>query len=303
MDDLFDFLLARQSGGGGGFAPPVAPKDSLLFYSSKEIGISIKNGAKNWNGTLYYSTDYTSWTEWDGTTEIVSVLYNGWHRIFLRGVSNTQITGATYGRGFVIRGSSVECKGNCNNLLNYTASPKLGTWCFLGLFGDCTSLVSAPELPATELAKYCYARMFEGCTSLVSAPELPATELARQCYISMFAYCASLTSAPELPATELAEDCYNHMFEGCTSLVSVPALPAMELAVECYFGMFEGCSNIMLSETQGGEYQNEYRVPISGEGVSASSALRGMFSNTGGSFTGTPAINTTYYTSNTVINP
>ena len=36
--------------------------------------------------------------------------------------------------------------------------------------------------------------MFEGCTSLVNAPELPATTLARGCYDLMFKGCTSLTS-------------------------------------------------------------------------------------------------------------
>jgi hypothetical protein len=36
-------------------------------------------------------------------------------------------------------------------------------------------------------------------------------------------------------------------------------------------------------------------------GVAASDALLGMFLNTGGTFVGTPTINTTYYTENRVI--
>ena len=34
------------------------------------------------------------------------------------------------------------------------------------MFDGCTSLVSAPELPATTLANYCYQHMFNGCTNL-----------------------------------------------------------------------------------------------------------------------------------------
>ena len=302
MNDLFEYLLAMQSGGGGGFAPPVAPKDALLFYSSKEIGISITNGAKNWDGTLYYSTDNSTWNEWDGTTEIVSALDKGWHRIFLRGVNNRWIAGGD-GEGFVIRGSSVECKGNCNNLLNYAATPVLGGKCFRELFQNCTSLVSAPALPATTLADRCYPYMFNGCTSLTTAPALPATTLAVSCYQAMMASCSSLTTAPALSATTLADRCYTSMFSNCVSLSSVPALPATTLADGCYTGMFSFCASIKLSQTQEGEYQNEYRIPTSGDGVDAANTLVNMFLATGGSFAGTPAINTTYYTSNTVINP
>ena len=34
------------------------------------------------------------------------------------------------------------------------------------MFANCTSLVEAPELPATNLTEGCYADMFNGCTSL-----------------------------------------------------------------------------------------------------------------------------------------
>ena len=33
-------------------------------------------------------------------------------------------------------------------------------------FSNCTSLTTAPELPATTLANNCYSKMFSGCTSL-----------------------------------------------------------------------------------------------------------------------------------------
>ena len=61
--------------------------------------------------------------------------------------------------------------------------------------------------------------------------------------------------------------------------------------------MFHGCTNLKLSSTRTGEYTQEYRIPSSGDGVAATDALADMFTSTGGTFTGTPAINTTYYLS------
>ena len=84
--------------------------------------------------------------------------------------------------------------------------------------------------------------MFDGCTSLVQAPELPATTLASWCYYSMFGYCTSLTQAPELPATTLAESCYFDMFFGCSSLTKAPELPATKY--RCYVGMFMRCTKL-----------------------------------------------------------
>lgn len=34
------------------------------------------------------------------------------------------------------------------------------------MFNGCTSLTTAPELPATTLAQGCYSNMFKGCSSL-----------------------------------------------------------------------------------------------------------------------------------------
>lgn len=67
----------------------------------------------------------------------------------------------------------------------------------------------------------CYAYMFRNCTSLITAPLLPATTLAHSCYYYMFASCTALTSAPQLPATTLANYCYYYMFNGCTKLSNI----------------------------------------------------------------------------------
>lgn len=59
--------------------------------------------------------------------------------------------------------------------------------------------------------------------------------------------------------------------------------------------MFYGCTSIEFSKTQDDEYTQEYRIPTSGTGSTATNALSSMFASTGGTFTGTPSINTTYY--------
>lgn len=86
--------------------------------------------------------------------------------------------------------------------------------------------------------------MFYGCTSLTTAPVLPATTLAYHCYFQMFRDCTSLTTAPVLPATTLAESCYENMFQGCTALTTAPVLPATTLALSCYADMFRDCTSL-----------------------------------------------------------
>ena len=215
----------------------------------------------------------------------------------------------------------------CTSLIKAPALPAttLAKSCYNDMFRECTSLIQAPALPATTLVDLCYNNMFQGCTSLAQAPALPATTLAYRCYQYMFIDCTSLTKAPALPATTLADRCYQHMFngctsltqapalpattldiycyssmfQGCTSLTQAPALPATTLADNCYQGMFSGCKYLKLSTTQTGEYTVEYRIPTTGTGTTASKALYNMFKSTGGTFKGTPSINTTYYLSNT----
>ena len=125
--------------------------------------------------------------------------------------------------------------------------------------------------------------------------------LADSCYSSMFSDCTSLTTAPSLPATTLTYSCYSSMFSDCRSLTTVPSLPATTLTDYCYNYMFRGCTNIKLAISKSREYDKEYRIPKSGNGVTATRALDNMFMQTGGTFTGTPSINTTYYTSNTIV--
>ena len=252
----------------------------LSFIGNEDFTLKTGNTTKNWDGTLEYSTDTTTWNTWDGT-EISSV----GSKLYLRGTGNTKITGGdSPDYSFVFTGTDaleIACKGNIENLLDYET-------------------VSAGNHPT--MASYCYYAMFNGL-SLTTAPELPATTLADHCYDNMFYWCSLLTTAPELPATTLARNCYDSMFRGCTSLKTAPALPATTLAEACYRNMFNGCTKIKLSTTQTGEYQTVYRIPKSGAGTTATNALMDMFSGTGGTFTGAPSINTTYYlsTSNTVV--
>ena len=189
-----------------------------------------------------------------------------------------------------------------------TAAPSLPATtlsirCYQYMFHNCTGLTTTPLLPATKLGGYCYSSMFEGCTGLTAAPSLPATALKDGCYSSMLRNCTGLTAAPSLPATKLGDSCYSAMFLGCAGLTAAPSLPATALKSRCYQRMFEGCSKIKLSAVATGAYSKAYRIPANGTGTTASNALNNIFANTGGTFTGTPEINTTYYLdeSNTIV--
>ena len=220
----------------------------------------------------------------------------------------------------------------CKNLIQAPSLPstRLTKNCYYGMFQGCENLTQAPELPATTLASYCYYRMFNECSNLIKAPDiLPATTLASYCYYGMFSWCAKLTEPPKLPATTLANYCYEYMFSRCSSLTKAPALPATStrtycyhamfinchnltqvpslpsvvFAGSCYYEMFKYCTGIRLSTIKSDEYQYEYRIPsgTNNGGELGTDSLTDMFASTGGEFTGTPEIDTIYYTSNEIV--
>ena len=247
--------------------------DTYLTITSTTLPdcqLQTRTGTKLWNGTLEYSFDHETWTEWNGSTMIstdTSVIY-------LRGKGNTHITGnysLTNGY-FQLGGGNIEITGNIESLLNYVdvhagrhpsmdahcfkqlfrttniiKAPTLGATtlsinCYDQMFYDCKYLASAPIIAATTMANNSCIEMFRGCIRLTTAEDLAATTLATSCCNAMFYGCTALTKAPALPATTAAISCYQQMFYGCTSLVTPPALPATTLATDCYNGMFEGCT-------------------------------------------------------------
>ena len=308
------------------FMPKPRGKSYLTFSSQNIFSLETSGNTKTWNGTLEYFSSDNTWAVWEGTGALSAVTNGAEYVLYLRGIGNTVITGNQY--PFKFLGSDIACIGNIETLLDYVTveageHPAMATRCYEYMFSGCSSLIQAPELPATTLAANCYAfmfyecpsliqapelpattlviqcyeYMFSGCSSLIQAPELPATTLAANCYAFMFYECPSLIQAPELPATTLVIQCYEYMFSGCSSLIQAPELPATTLAFRCYKDMFSSCTSLKLSETKTEEYIQEYRIPSSGDGTTSLDSLDRMFYSTGGTFTGTPNINTTYYLS------
>ena len=249
----------------------------VMFSSPESIMIVANNPSSAHDGTIEYSRDGIEWTTWNHSPV-------GGTKVYFRGIGNTYCRGSFAGSltsFFNITGSNVSVSGNLNALLDYQTEnlnlSDLSSNTFEYLFGNLTNLIDAKKLI------------------------LPATTLSSGCYNRMFAYCSNLITLPKLQATTLASNCYVSMFEGCTSLTQLPKLPVLNVSYGAYGNMFLNCTNIKLSETQTGEYQKPYRIPTTGEGTVSTMSLMSMFYNTGGTFTGTPEINTNYYTSNTIV--
>ena len=304
-------------------------KGAVEFVSSTAMTITPEY--TNAGVTLQYSLNGTTWTTiaTGATTPSANIIYfrgsaTGTKSLY---ISNTDTNAWTF-----TGAKNLECNGKLDRLLQDTLGDDndiltIGIYCFDNMFNSVTTLIKAPELPATTLDASCYSSMFQSCTGLTTAPELPGMTLADYCYYSMFQSCTGLTTAPELPATTLADTCYGSMFQsctgltvaptlpamtlsdgcyyimfyGCTGLTTAPNLPAMTLSDGCYINMFYGCTGLKISTILTGIYDTVYRIPTTGTGTIKTNALTGMFASTGGTFTGTPTINTTYYTENTPV--
>ena len=180
-------------------------------------------------------------------------LTNKGDKVYIKADLNTKPSTSHYTHLTVLNSSTdtkIRARGNIASLnkgtddaykTNYLTADDHG---YLFLFRDCTSLIQAPELPATTLMDNCYDSMFYNCTSLVNAPALPATELSGACYANMFENCTSLVNAPALPATTLSALCYYNMFSGCTSLIQAPELLASTLTNYSCALMFENCTSL-----------------------------------------------------------
>ena len=243
-----DWTTGEITGGKAIYAPYVTfkAKGEQKFYITATEGYTIPN--------LEYSVNNGKWTPFVAGTVVSFGGANGDLR--LRGTNNINGTSSKdfnkttneydYSKICFSNNEEVACEGDIRTLLDYRTYKTVNTneARFFRLFYDCGQLISAPDLPATNLAKSCYASMFNECWNLTSAPKLPATTLVEGCYYNMFYNCKNLTSAPELRATTLANICYCNMFYNCKNLTSAPELPAKVLASNCYRGMFFGCTKI-----------------------------------------------------------
>ena len=214
----------------------------LTFTAEQDNSTIALNSVTN--PDIKYRLNEGAWVQWDysaitlNTGDIVRMKGNN---------SNGFSTSSSKYNQFQMTGK-ISASGNIMSLLYENDFERRLTipceHCFYGMFKDCTSLTTAPKLPATSLNSNCYANMFRGCTSLTAAPELPATTLASYCYYSMFFGCTGMTTAPDLPATTLDNYCYANMFRGCTNLKTAPNLSATRLVNGCYAGMFYGCTKL-----------------------------------------------------------
>ena len=316
---------------------PIVPeevRDRLEFWSDSPFSLAIFSNTPGWNGTMEYSADGRTWATWTGASAISSGTVGGRSYLALRGTGNTKVSGAEASRWVFSGSDPVDAIGDLDALLDYAAFAAgneptriADTFSFLFEFNTlirtaptCNARVVAdrglyctfrgsplqvapPRLPAASVGRAGYSSMFENCTALIKAPKtIAARALTNNACTSMFSGCSSLKRPPQILALTLSDYALASMFGGCSNLEALPELIATSFADYACQRMFDGCAKIKMSTTMSAEYQTTYRIPSQGTATAGQFyPFFAMFNGTGGSFKGTPTVNTTYYTANEII--
>ena len=245
----------------------IEPTTVLKGYKGYAKGVAVNGAIETYDGSFEDIIVYTDCLTFTGETSefTLKATNKGWDGTLQWSTDHNTWTTLVGTEAMQSVGKKLYLRGKGNTKFDSSNGIRWQLSARAGCSGNIQTLLDWENPPTSISAGYCYEDMFRGCTSLTTPPELPATTLKEYCYFHMFEGCTSLTQAPELPATTLAKSCYDYMFEGCTSL--------------------------KISTVQSTEYPTAWRIPSSG----APDWNYYMLTNTGGTFTGSPSINTTYY--------
>lgn len=168
--------------------------DELKITALENLTISFSNN-------LEYKYDANVWDSWETYTANETLqIASGKSIIFKGDLTPNENTGI----GTFTISNNCTVSGNPLSLINYG---NISNYAFKYLFKDCTYLLNAEDLilPNTT-AISCYEGMFKNCSSLETAPILPATTLTSNCYKELFYNCESLNYIEIESTTLLGED-------------------------------------------------------------------------------------------------
>ena len=86
-------------------AADAVAQNYIAFSSASDF--TLQANQKGWDGTLYYSTDLETWTEWNG-----SQLNSADGKLYLRGTGNSKITGELANSWKLSDAEGIACTGN-----------------------------------------------------------------------------------------------------------------------------------------------------------------------------------------------
>jgi hypothetical protein len=164
-----------------------------LCFTAEQENSSVSMSGSPGTVSLLYSYDGATWTPFIiGETTVL--LTNEGDKVYLKAgpQGNTNIAPINGTRKFVLTGK-IAASGSIASLLNGEVNSTTMKGQFYNLFGGCTSLTTAPELPFTsDVGNHAYRQMFFGCTHLTKSPYLPAKSIGTYAYYSMFYNCTAL---------------------------------------------------------------------------------------------------------------
>lgn len=139
---------------------------------------------------------------------------------------------------------------NCTALKSIPelTATEIGQYTYHNMFKKCVGLtdLSSKHIKATILASYCYTYMFSECSNLIKAPSIDATEFKEYyCCAFMFNGCESLTTLQPITidGAYVGTNAFYHTFQNCKVLadISMIAFNTRKVRESCYNGMFSGC--------------------------------------------------------------
>ena len=152
----------------------------LTFTAEGEQSLSTIDNGMAMPVLMEYSTD--GGQTWSKLSPATAIFFGNGTKLYLRAKSSvgTEIpkNESLYGVDFVQfafrDGTRVQAAGDIRTLVDWENPTEVATSNarFGKLFMDCVELVTAPELPAMELADRCYVDMFSGCEKLSSVTML-----------------------------------------------------------------------------------------------------------------------------------
>lgn len=123
--------------------------------------------------------------------------------------------------------------------------------CFAYLFAGSPIRKSPSFLKYDVLGDFACMSTFYDCANLLTAPELPATDIGRGAYMNMFSQCTYMRTGPSiLPARVqhiVGGGEYSHMFSGCSRMTTGPSNILLRSGPggaqsATFYGVFTQCS-------------------------------------------------------------
>ncbi len=213
------------------------------------IDVTITINSDSRRKHFYYTTDDWKWVK---SSEDLTVSLGRGEKVRLRCIFNGGLETGFEEKPYLTFSSissSLNISGDIQSLSagdDFKNQQNPATYC-KGLFRYFSWTFNGLKLSSKNLGNNCYQSMFENCSTLTTAPELPAETLAEYCYSYMFYNCNNLQKIAKSSWIQTKAKSCEYMYMSCHGLTQIPNeifSDNIKLTDGCYYGMFEGCVGI-----------------------------------------------------------